>query len=48
MQPKPRPSKVELAVSFARRRFRLGVAHHGAPTAWVAPAKDVTTKTPKK
>lgn len=44
---KARP-KLELAVSFARRRLRLGVAHHGAPSAWVPPAKDVTTKTKKR
>jgi hypothetical protein len=30
----------KLAPSFTTRRIRLGVAHHGAPSGWVAPAKD--------
>jgi hypothetical protein len=29
-------------ISWSSRRIRLGVAHHGAPSAWTAPAKDVT------
>ncbi len=29
-------------ISFTARRMRLGVAHHGAPSAWTAPAKDAT------
>lgn len=44
---KPRPK-----MSFSTRRIRLGVAHHGAPSGWVAPSKDATpergTKQPKK
>jgi len=28
-------------VSWSSRRIRLGVAHHGAPSAWNAPTKDV-------
>ena len=40
--------KLELGVSFARRRIRLGVAHHGAPGAWVAPAKDTAPPQAKK
>jgi hypothetical protein len=37
-------------VSWSSRRIRLGVAHHGAPSAWTAPAKDTSAgpKTPKK
>ncbi len=37
-------------ISWSSRRIRLGVAHHGAPSAWTAPAKDVTQerKQPKK
>jgi hypothetical protein len=27
-------------ISWTSRRIRLGVAHHGAPSAWTAPAKD--------
>jgi len=29
-------------ISWSSRRIRLGVAHHGAPSGWVAPTKDVT------
>jgi hypothetical protein len=28
-------------ISWSSRRIRLGVAHHGAPSAWTAPVKDV-------
>ncbi|HEY0477310.1 MAG TPA: hypothetical protein VGD37_07280 [Kofleriaceae bacterium] len=35
---KPRPK-----ISWSSRRIRLGVAHHGAPSSWVAPVKDPTT-----
>jgi len=28
-------------ISFSARRIRLGVAHHGAPSGWTAPSKDV-------
>jgi hypothetical protein len=34
-------ARPKLALSFSTRRIRLGVAHHGAPSAWAAPAKDV-------
>jgi hypothetical protein len=34
---KPRPK-----ISWSSRRIRLGVAHHGAPSSWIAPAKDRT------
>jgi hypothetical protein len=27
-------------ISWTSRRIRLGVAHHGAPSAWTAPAKE--------
>jgi hypothetical protein len=43
---KPRPK-----ISWSSRRIRLGVAHHGAPSSWVAPVKDRTperTKPAKK
>jgi hypothetical protein len=30
----------KLALSFATRRIRLGLAHHGSPSAWTAPTKD--------
>jgi hypothetical protein len=37
-------------VSWSSRRIRLSVAHHGAPSAWTAPTKDVAQdrKDPKK
>ena len=41
----------KLVPSFMTRRIRLGVAHHGAPSGWVAPTKDtgsVPTKPQKK
>jgi len=41
----------KLAPSFTTRRIRLGVAHHGAPSGWVAPTKDTASgpvKQPKK
>jgi hypothetical protein len=28
-------------ISWSSRRIRLGVAHHGAPSSWTAPAKEV-------
>jgi hypothetical protein len=31
----------KIALSCSTRRIRLGVAHHGAPSAWSAPTKDV-------
>lgn len=34
----------KLVPSFSRRRIRLGVAHHGAPSRWSAPVKDVATE----
>jgi hypothetical protein len=34
-------ARPKLALSFSTRRIRLGVAHHGAPSAWSAPVKDV-------
>jgi hypothetical protein len=38
-----------LKLAWSRRRIRLGVAHHGAPSSWVAPVKDQgTRKAPKK
>ena len=30
----------KLALSFTTRRLRLGIAHHGAPSAWSAPTTD--------
>jgi len=37
-------------ISWSSRRIRLGVAHHGAPSSWTAPTKDVVQdrKQPKK
>jgi hypothetical protein len=37
----------KLVPSFSRRKIRLGVAHHGAPSSWTAPAKEVTERTGK-
>jgi hypothetical protein len=34
-------------MSFQTRRFRLGVAHHGAPSAWTPPVKEVTEQSKK-
>jgi hypothetical protein len=33
-------SRPKLSLSCSRRRIRLAVAHHGAPSVWTAPAKD--------
>jgi len=30
----------KLSLSCSTRRIRLGVGHHGAPSAWTAPVKD--------
>ena len=38
----------KLVPSFSRRRIRLGIAHHGAPSTWVAPVKEVTAERPGK
>jgi hypothetical protein len=32
--------KTRPKISWSSRRIRLGVAHHGAPSSWAAPAKD--------
>jgi hypothetical protein len=32
--------KVRPKISWQSRRIRLGVAHHGSPSAWAAPVKD--------
>jgi hypothetical protein len=37
----------KLVPSFSRRKIRLGVAHHGAPSRWTAPVKEVTERTGK-
>ena len=34
----------KLVPSFSRRKIRLGVAHHGAPSRWTAPVKDVAAE----
>jgi hypothetical protein len=34
----------KLVPSFSRRRIRLGVAHHGAPSRWVAPVKEAPSE----
>jgi hypothetical protein len=41
-------SRPKLALSFTTRRIRLGVAHHGAPSAWAAPAKPEPTERTKQ
>jgi hypothetical protein len=45
-------ARPKLALSFTTRRLRLGVAHHGTPSAWHAPTKDdgpvVTHRSKKK
>jgi hypothetical protein len=33
-------ARPKLTSSYSRRRIRLGVAHHGAPSSWTAPVKD--------
>ena len=33
-------ARPKIALSFSRRRIRLGVAHHGAPSTYTAPSKD--------
>ena len=37
-------SKAFPKISWTSRRIRLGVAHHGAPSAWTAPTKDDKTE----
>jgi hypothetical protein len=37
-------ARPKLALSFSTRRIRLGIAHHGAPSAWSAPVKDVAAE----
>ena len=39
---------LKLALSFSTRRLRLGVAHHGAPSAWTPPSKDVRVERTKR
>jgi hypothetical protein len=34
----------KIGISWSSRRIRLGVAHHGAPSAWTAPAKEVSER----
>ncbi len=43
----PGKAVLKLSPSFARRRIRLGVAHHGAPSRWVAPTKDAPSPAAK-
>ncbi|MFN0253068.1 MAG: hypothetical protein ACKV2T_39710 [Kofleriaceae bacterium] len=31
---------LKLVPSFSRRRIRLGVAHHGAPSSWAPQSKE--------
>jgi hypothetical protein len=38
----------KIGISWSSRRIRLGVAHHGAPSAWTAPAKEVSERKPNK
>jgi hypothetical protein len=39
--------KTRPKISWSSRRIRLGVSHHGAPSTWIAPAKDRTTERTK-
>jgi hypothetical protein len=39
--------KTRPKISWSSRRIRLGVSHHGAPSAWIAPAKDRTAERTK-
>jgi hypothetical protein len=36
-------ARPKIALSCSRRRLRLGVAHHGAPSSYTAPSKDDAT-----
>jgi hypothetical protein len=38
----------KIGISWSSRRIRLGVAHKGAPSAWTAPAKEVSERKPAK
>jgi hypothetical protein len=38
----------KIGISWSSRRIRLGVAHHGAPSAWTAPQKEVAERKPNK
>lgn len=40
-------SAPKLVPSFMRRKIRLGIAHHGAPSQWTAPAKEAPAERPK-
>jgi hypothetical protein len=40
-------SAPKLVPSSSRRKIRLGVAHHGAPSQWTAPAKAEPPERPK-
>lgn len=37
----------KLVPSFMRRKLRLAVAHHGAPSQWTAPAKADPVERPR-
>jgi hypothetical protein len=39
--------KTRPKISWSSRRIRLGVAHHGAPSTWIAPVKDRTAERTK-
>jgi hypothetical protein len=39
-------ARPKLALSFSTRRIRLAVAHHGAPSTYTAPSKDLTPAPP--
>ena len=36
----------KIGISWSSRRIRLGVAHHGAPSAWTPPVKEVSERKP--
>jgi hypothetical protein len=33
-------ARPKIALSCSHRRLRLGLAHHGAPSTWIAPIKE--------
>jgi hypothetical protein len=41
-------ARPKIALSFSTRRIRLGVAHHGTPSTYIAPSKDNATPQHKK
>jgi hypothetical protein len=40
--------RLKVGLSWSSRRIRLGVAHSGTPTAWIAPQKEVSERVKTK